>query len=506
MVLMKEAFVDPSTLETSASGKSSNSVEDVLREVVKAANDDHLLLFFGTGFSRAVLRYGFQTRKSKYCQPILGWVDLLEKITSKLKLDFDRFKHLPQMIDLDCPAIATGIAKKIGKNGSLKIKESAAQQTMWIPRRAQCKEIGDILRKLNPTAIVTTNYDEVIEGLLGDDCKSLASKDEVQVPMRVKIAVWHFHGSRNDPTNIVLTREDYLDFFRPGNYAQTKLSQLLHDNFTLFVGYSLSDINLLAALDWAQNVYRTTNGFLGYAQLDKLDSREQPQGCSKEKIRRLIVEFSKDCKDPVLGDSPSESCAVISTNDVISILRRISGERMQASHNREQTTAFQSGGIRQKGDCDGFCVKLPLKPGSAPEDILEEMAAKFHNDHGTQTDIIETHCEDCRRFLSKRPSSKETQAMSSIESIRILMGMLHVFHLSKMPVSWRIDFLEELESQLKRLSPKKRRHLVSEESALCAKSDTMRENMDWLLQVSSYCNCKRCAKFAESILGEEASY
>ena len=485
----------------------TTDVPELVDIIARAAIEGKLLLFVGTGFSRAVLNW-----KNKVRKQIPGWLDLLDEICKTHDLRPSQFFCVrSRKLNYDCPGIASEMARKI-EDGAQAIKKSAAKQTLWIPRRKHSREIGTILLGLNPSAIVTTNYDEILEGLLGSHCESLSRCDEVRIPMREKIAVWHFHGRRDEPKNIVLTREDYLEFFRPGNYAQSKLSHLLHDYFTLFVGYSLSDINLLAALDWAQNVYQTTNGSMGYQTLGDSDSFSCRQVKNKEQPRRVIIEYSRECKTPEAGATPPAGCAVIRTSDVIKLLMRIneSGKSKRLDLGLPTHLPLRPISLRKRYNEDD--VNALLSSPSELKSALDRMATEYHANSGNRNRIIETLREAYRRARPKSRPTRSKVTSCDIDKPCFLVGMLFAFPIPQLPTSCRIRFLEELERFLCKRTTAMHCPRFCDKLITGGQSAILSDNLAWLRQVSLYggftrcaCSTKRCLKHLKQLNSVDSS-
>jgi hypothetical protein len=68
--------------------------------------------------------------------------------------------------------------------------------------------------------------------------------------------VFHLHGVRTNPEEIIIAQEDYVTLFRPSEYRQMKLALTIKESTTLLLGYALGDVNVLTALDWSRNVFK----------------------------------------------------------------------------------------------------------------------------------------------------------------------------------------------------------------------------------------------------------
>ena len=95
--------------------------------------------------------------------------------------------------------------------------------------------------------IFTTNYDNLLEDTLGALRKypvRVTSADKVaQTGFRDGIYVTKIHGDAQDPGNVVLSRDDYDNFFRDRPEMAALLEGLLLNQTFLFVGYGLRDPN-----------------------------------------------------------------------------------------------------------------------------------------------------------------------------------------------------------------------------------------------------------------------
>ena len=83
----------------------------------------------------------------------------------------------------------------------------------------------------------------------------LGPNDSLSSPKGV-IPVFHLHGIRTNPEEIIIAQEDYVALFRPSEYRQIKLALTIKESTTLLLGYGLGDVNVLTALDWSRNVFK----------------------------------------------------------------------------------------------------------------------------------------------------------------------------------------------------------------------------------------------------------
>jgi hypothetical protein len=135
------------------------------------------------------------------------------------------------------------------------LKREIAALTSWYPDKEKREKFSKYLECLSPSWIITTNYDLVIESLLTGKSIPLGPNDSLSSPNGV-IPVFHLHGLRTNPEEIIIAQEDYVCLFRPSEYRQIKLALTIKESTTLLLGYGLGDVNVLTALDWSKNVFK----------------------------------------------------------------------------------------------------------------------------------------------------------------------------------------------------------------------------------------------------------
>lgn len=228
------------------------SKEDVFEKLFNAYNYGNLGLFIGAGFSKAVTKNA------------LGWLELVEKVAANLKLDFPEKKEL---IGISVPEIASNLCNQYAikenldyKKAENKFKEEISLIVNWLPNSDKTDIFKMLFGKINPSWVVTTNYDLVIESILTGKSKSLGPSSYLSAPKGI-IPIYHLHGVRTDINSIVIFQEDYVPLFRPSEYKQSKLATTIRESTTLVLGYGLGDVNVLSAVDWSKNVYVEKNDY-----------------------------------------------------------------------------------------------------------------------------------------------------------------------------------------------------------------------------------------------------
>lgn len=228
-----------------------SSKEELFDIICTAVEQENLGLFVGAGFSKALL-------KDSYEYQAYSWRELLEQSAARLDVDLTANDW-----NSAYPEIASKICKKYSEQKEKEysfsvnaLKEKIADLTAIYPPEDTREAYSEYLSKLNCSWIVTTNYDTLIESVLGGQALTLSPGDSFY-KIKDITPVYHIHGCRNDYENIVITNEDYAKLFRPNDYRQARLPFLIKESTMLMIGYALGDINVLTACDWARNVYVT---------------------------------------------------------------------------------------------------------------------------------------------------------------------------------------------------------------------------------------------------------
>lgn len=223
---------------------------EVLEYISQSATYGNLGAFIGAGFSKAVLNDGFS-------DIALSWGELLSKVADRLDVDYEKIWKE----GVGFPEIASRLCEIHSQKNGIEYSESVqrvkqiiASLTSWYPSKEQRAAYSNHMTMLNCSWIITTNYDLVIEGLLTGVSIPLGPNDSLTAPSGI-VPVFHLHGVRTNPNEIVIVQEDYVGLFRPTEYRQIKLALMIKESTMLILGYGLGDVNVLTALDWSKNVF-----------------------------------------------------------------------------------------------------------------------------------------------------------------------------------------------------------------------------------------------------------
>ncbi len=110
--------------------------------------------------------------------------------------------------------------------------------------KAQLVEEMRVFSKLNPPAIITTNYDSALEKIFSDYKVYGNQIDMISASLHGMGEIYKIHGTVDSHLSIILTEGDYNNFLNKNKYLIAKLLTIFTENPIVFIGYSLSDENI----------------------------------------------------------------------------------------------------------------------------------------------------------------------------------------------------------------------------------------------------------------------
>jgi hypothetical protein len=240
--------------DASSSRVAANLVETLLEEF-----DCQPVLFMGAGMSRRYISAP-------------SWEGILKFALSKLGKNEPEMAYLWQKHGGDLIKIGTEVSdlafEWAWSNGKEEFSESIFSADL--PKSIYLKIIiakelqrlqsnlesieDDILcnelkafRLIRPHAIITTNYDNMIEGVL-EGYESIVGNNVLKYNLNAYGEVYHIHGSLEDPLTMVLTESDYQDWDKNSKYFASKLLTYFAEHPVFIFGYALSDPNVRTVL------------------------------------------------------------------------------------------------------------------------------------------------------------------------------------------------------------------------------------------------------------------
>ena len=175
--------------------------------------------------------------------------------------------------------------------GSLKYYEIAEKRFSgkYVPN-----SIHRILKKMNLTYIITTNYDTLIEDEINN--LQVVSKDEDLPYTSSNRMLIKMHGDFKNK-NIVLKKSDYDNYEKKFPLISTLIKGLFTTNTILFIGYSYNDVNVQQIMNWIKEILKeeTRKAFL--VEFTEEEDKEEE---NDRHINRISLKLLTENNDEVL--------------------------------------------------------------------------------------------------------------------------------------------------------------------------------------------------------------
>lgn len=211
------------------------------KELRKAIKEKNVVLFVGAGISATL---GLPT-----------WDDLIAAIGNDLGYDADLFKQYG-----DSLILAEYYAVVKGRIGELR---SWMDQNWNIPEnRIKESKIYETIVKLDFPLIYTTNYDHCLEKAFdawNKKFQKIIDVDDLVSLDNETTQIVKFHGDTISDDSIVLTESSYFERLNFESPLDIKLRSDMLGKTILFVGYSLSDINIRLLIYKLDQLWKKSN-------------------------------------------------------------------------------------------------------------------------------------------------------------------------------------------------------------------------------------------------------
>ena len=228
------------------------------------------ILFMGSGISQRY--FGAPT-----------WNDLMKYLSKTCPLITKRFEYYQQSFKRDNTKIASSFSEIYSEwaweeeqntRYPSEYFEEACDKDIYIKHEVSTyldhliesfniednnfkKEIIE-LKKINPHAIITTNYDNLMELIFPDYCKIVGQK-VVHLNYTSYGEILKIHGCSEAPDTVVLTSEDYENFNKKKKYLSAKLLTYFAEHPLFFFGYSIADENIKGILSDIDEILAPNN-------------------------------------------------------------------------------------------------------------------------------------------------------------------------------------------------------------------------------------------------------
>ncbi|KIS40067.1 SIR2 family protein [Stenotrophomonas maltophilia] len=251
------------------------------------------ILFIGSGFSK---RYA----------SLPGWEELLRNLAEQcpeIERDFayykQKFADLPLIAGMFADSYREWAWGKGRKRFPAEYFEESMPADIFIKKSVSdllilkskspvsgnsvsSKELA-ALRKINPHAIVTTNYDQLIEPIF-PEYEVVIGQKILRQPYLSIGEIFKIHGCVSDPLSLVLTKSDYDAFEADKKYLSAKLLTYFAEHPLLFVGYSANDPNIRSVLYDVDRMARSNFALMPNVYILEWDERAEEGYPARDRV------------------------------------------------------------------------------------------------------------------------------------------------------------------------------------------------------------------------------
>lgn len=222
-------------------GTARGDAAALLHALVDEIREQRVILFVGSGISAGL---GLPT-----------WQDFIGRLGKDVGFEPDEFldlssdfRSLAEFYRLEKQSL-DDLCRKMAREWNVGDEQLAASRT------------HELIVRLGFPIVYTTNYDHLLErafALQGKRFnKVVTARDLARIDAALPTIV-KFHGDLDDPASMVLAETDYLRRLAFEQPLDLKLTADAFGNAVLFIGYSVSDINLRVLLYRLHGIWRAS--------------------------------------------------------------------------------------------------------------------------------------------------------------------------------------------------------------------------------------------------------
>ncbi|MEX6067875.1 SIR2 family NAD-dependent protein deacylase [Providencia hangzhouensis] len=235
------------------------------------------------------------------------WENLLKYLAEQCPLIKRPYGYFSQMHNNDMPLIASDFSELYAEwawdegknqfpenyfdgqnNKDIYIKHQIAQYLNQLSRNTnfedhRYEEEIKKLQKIKPHAIITTNYDDILERIF-ENYQPIVGQDVVTVNYTSYGEIMKIHGSTNNPESIIITKNDYDNFYKKRKYISAKLLTYFAEHPLFFFGYSINDENIKSILSDIDEIIAPNNALIPNIYLVSFNSECEKTGAHQKEI------------------------------------------------------------------------------------------------------------------------------------------------------------------------------------------------------------------------------
>jgi hypothetical protein len=219
----------------------ANEATAVLTRLVREIDDRQVILFVGSGISAAL---GLPT-----------WDEFIGRLGAEFAFEPNEFLTLSS----DFRSLAEFY--RLEKGSLTELCSKMAREWKVSDEKLAASRAHELIVRLDFPIVYTTNYDHLLERayqLNGKPFNKIVSARDIARSDPTQPTIVKFHGDLDDPGSVVLAETDYFHRLSFEHPLDIKLAGDALGKAVLFVGYSVSDINLRLLLYRLQAIWRAS--------------------------------------------------------------------------------------------------------------------------------------------------------------------------------------------------------------------------------------------------------
>lgn len=222
--------------------------EKNLRELAKLIKQKKVLLFIGAGISASL--------NDENNVKFPAWKELIDELSKMVDYDRELFSMygdnmmLAEYVSLSDKEVVYNIIKE-----KLTITDE-------VRKELEQSEIYDIICGFQCPIIYTTNYDKLIEEafeMKGLSYSKISNINDMKEVKKDSTRIMKFHGDIEDKDSIVLSESQYFERMNFQSFMDIQFQADILQYHILFLGYSMSDINIKLLLYLAKKRWTNTD-------------------------------------------------------------------------------------------------------------------------------------------------------------------------------------------------------------------------------------------------------
>lgn len=172
----------------------------------------------------------------------------LPKVAELIQRDFDeKWFANPEMRSED-EAVLRAVMDGVSP---FKAEVAKYFSTFATPVEAYQAEISKLkeLSVRNLAGVITTNYDDFLERQFAGYTRYIGQNELIFSSIQGVAEIYKIHGSVDKPDSLVINEADYIEFGAKSKYLAAKLMTIFMEYPIIFMGYSLSDSNVMSIIN-----------------------------------------------------------------------------------------------------------------------------------------------------------------------------------------------------------------------------------------------------------------